>query len=720
MNLPRPHSNLLGALTGRPAPLFYRWDVTRDEIAWVGHREAVLGYAEHEMPRTRQDWRSLVHPEDAHAIEQALVAFLADRGTVCLEHRVRAKDDGWRLVADEAAFQGKDTVIGTIRLHPEEDPFRRYVEAAPVGVLAVADDGSIVFANQSAHTCFGYAPGELLGVPVETLAPVHLARHNEQLRNGDPERAGPILMAERELRGTRKDGTAVPVAVALTPLALGENVGLACTVMDLTELNRAGRDLEKFFDLSLDLFCIAGLDGYFLRVNPNFCNVLGYTDEELLARPYLEFVHPDDQGATLAEVAKLSAGRPVIQFRNRYRDSRGEYHWLEWAARSTPEEGAIFAVARDVTGRVKIEKELRAREERERAILDNTTAVVYVKGVDGRYQFVNKRHADLFSLDRTGVIGKTSYDIFPPKVAAVLTRNDRQVLETRETTNHQEIIPHADGNHTYVSVKFPLFDGDGQISAVAGISTDITDQLRAREADEQIRLAQVFQQKLYPSHPPSLPGLDVAGWALPISQVCGDYFDYVLREGRLAVSLGDVSGHGFGPALQMVEVRATIRLLLRDSAPLPDLVEDLNRILCVDLPESSFVSLFLAEIDAGNRSLRYVGAGHQSLLFKAAGGTTTLQSTGPLLGFDDSATFDRLNAIPIEPGDMLVLFTDGLTEAMNLRGEQFGMKRLIETVDRDRQKPSRAILENLFATIYDFAKGRTLEDDMTAIAVKIE
>ena len=716
MNIPLPSPGVNGAPKRPPAPLFYHWNVTRDEIAWVGNREAILGYAEHEMPHSRQDWHSLVHPEDASEIERLFATFLADRGAVCLEHRIRAKDDAWRHVANEAAFLGDDIVIGTIRLAaPAEDPFRHYVEAAPVGVLAVADDGTIVFANQSAHACFGYPPGELVGLPVETLMPAHLVRHNAHLREAEP-----LLMAERELRGTRKDGSAVPVAASLTPFAFGPNLGLACTIVDLTDLNRAERDMVKFFELSLDPFCIASLDGYFLRVNANFSTILGYTDEELLSRPFLEFVHPDDEAATLAEMAKLAAGQPVVQFRNRYRDSRGEYHWLEWAARSTPEERVVFAVARDVTERVKMERELLARDERERAILDNTTAIVYVKGMDGRYQFVNRRHADLFSVDRTTVTQKTVYDLFPAEMADALARNDQQVIETKETITIQEIVPHPDGNHTYISVKFPLFDGNGQVSAVAGISTDITDQIRAREADEQMRLAQIFQQKLYPQTAPSVPGLEVAGWALPISQVCGDYFDYVPRGGgQLAVSLGDVSGHGFGPALQMVEVRAIIRLLVRDSMPLHEVVEELNRALCLDLPESSFVSLFLAEIDAANREFRYVGAGHQALLFGAAGGTTILASTGPLLGILDIATFDCPAPIPIRPGDILVLFTDGLTEAMNLRGEQFGMPRLIETVERHRRESSRAILENLFAAIYDFAKGRTLQDDMTAITVKV-
>ena len=119
-------------------------------------------------------------------------------------------------------------------------------------------------------------------------------------------------------------------------------------------------ELVRLFDLSLDLFCIAGLDGYFRRVNGNFCRVLGFTTEELLSRPFADFVHPDDRGRTRDEVVKLSQGLLCVRFRNRYRDSRGDYRWFEWTAKSIPEEGIIFAVARDVTDQARMEDQLRS------------------------------------------------------------------------------------------------------------------------------------------------------------------------------------------------------------------------------------------------------------------------------------------------------------------------------------------------------------------------
>lgn len=116
-----------------------------------------------------------------------------------------------------------------------------------------------------------------------------------------------------------------------------------------SDLRRAERDLVRFFELSLDLFCLASMDGFFLRVNSNFSRVLGYSSDELLSKPFLEFVYPEDRQSTLEIMKDLTKGLPVVRFRNRYRHMNGHYLWLEWTAKSVPEEALIFAVARDVT-----------------------------------------------------------------------------------------------------------------------------------------------------------------------------------------------------------------------------------------------------------------------------------------------------------------------------------------------------------------------------------
>lgn len=118
-------------------------------------------------------------------------------------------------------------------------------------------------------------------------------------------------------------------------------------------LRRAASDLERFFELSLDLFCIAGLDGIFRRVNANFSRVLGYSEKELLSRPFMEFVHPEDREQTIDVMSQLQLGHPVVEFQNRYSVADGTWRCFEWTAKSVPQDRIIFAVARDVTNRMR-------------------------------------------------------------------------------------------------------------------------------------------------------------------------------------------------------------------------------------------------------------------------------------------------------------------------------------------------------------------------------
>jgi len=114
---------------------------------------------------------------------------------------------------------------------------------------------------------------------------------------------------------------------------------------------RAEEEVSRFFDLSLDMMCIAGFDGYFKRLNPAWERTLGYTVEELCSRPYMDFVHPDDRQVTTSEAARIREGRHILAFENRYRHKDGKYRWFEWAAVPYPSEQVIYAAARDITER---------------------------------------------------------------------------------------------------------------------------------------------------------------------------------------------------------------------------------------------------------------------------------------------------------------------------------------------------------------------------------
>lgn len=359
----------------------------------------------------------------------------------------------------------------------------------------------------------------------------------------------------------------------------------------------------------------------------------------------------------------------------------------------------------------------RAEQKRQfRSILDNTGAVVYIKDPQGRYRFVNSLYESLFHVSNEQIRGKTDFEIFNDHVAAQFRKVDQQVLESGEMVRIQEVATHDDGPHTYISVKFPLRNSRGRITGLAGISTDITDQFQAQQ---EIVAAQAVQRLLYPRTDPKFSGYDMAGTVSPANVVSGDYYDFIwLSPTRLVVAIGDVSGHGLGPALEMVETRSYLRAILRTEVRLDVTMECLNEFLYRDLRDSAFVTLFLADLDFSDHSFRYVGAGHRADLLRADGSIEMLKSTGLMLGVDAKVSYECSGPYSLNPGDLLLLSTDGITEAMDPVGEFFGHQRMLKEVRERVHFTARHVVEHLIQSARCTSKSHAQADDMTAVVVK--
>ena len=246
------------------------------------------------------------------------------------------------------------------------------VESSEEAIISNSLSGAITTWNQGAARLYGYTAAEALGRPITLLVPTELHEevHNllQRINAGEP-------VQRYETERLHKDGHRIDVSLRVSAVrdAQGTITGSSAIVRDMTGQKQAERALEQFFRLSLDLLCIAGFDGYFKRVNPAWTSALGWTTDELLATPFVNFLHPDDIEATRDIVSKLRGGDDVFSFENRYRARDGAYHWLRWNARTDPERQVMIAAARDVSAeKAAADKVLRGRDALEQRVRERT------------------------------------------------------------------------------------------------------------------------------------------------------------------------------------------------------------------------------------------------------------------------------------------------------------------------------------------------------------
>jgi PAS domain S-box-containing protein len=353
-----------------------------------------------------------------------------------------------------------------------------------------------------------------------------------------------------------------------------------------------------------------------------------------------------------------------------------------------------------------------------------------------RFTFANQAFCAALHRPLAEVLGKTDFDFYPGELAHKYVQDDRRVLETGEVL--EDVEEHCDpgGTTTYVQMlKAPLRDAHGQVVGVQGIYWDVTAAKRA-EAElgrtaAEFRLARRIQQRLFPRSIPRVPGLDIAvasfgfdigGASFPAEAIGGDYYDFVpLRDGSLGIAIGDVSGHGVGPALLMAEVRAYLRAFAQTEADVSAILGLMNRVLLPDIEDDRFITLLLAQLDPTARRFGYASAGHHPgyVLDTAGNIKRTLASTGTPLGVFPESTFPAGPVIPLVDGDLILLATDGVVEARAPDLTPFGLPRMLDLVRLYRQAPAREIIENLYHAVRAFAQGLPQFDDITATVVKV-
>ncbi|MCH7780171.1 MAG: SpoIIE family protein phosphatase, partial [Acidobacteria bacterium] len=229
---------------------------------------------------------------------------------------------------------------------------------------------------------------------------------------------------------------------------------------------------------------------------------------------------------------------------------------------------------------------------------------------------------------------------------------------------------------------------------------------KMRELERELQAAAKIQRRLLPGEPPSFAGYDIHGRNDPCHAVGGDYFDFQPRDnGCLGIALGDVSGKGMGAALLMATLQASFRAHAATNASPRELVERLNRAVCANAEANKFITFFYGELDGATHTLHYVNAGHNPpMLFRANGTLEPLRTGGLILGFEPTIRYTA-EEVTLAPGDLLLLFTDGVTEAERPDGEEFGEQRLSEIVRRGGQAPAADIAQRIRDEVDAFTHG---------------
>src|SRR6266436_5932077 len=261
------------------------------------------------------------------------------------------------------------------------------------------------------------------------------------------------------------------------------------------------------------------------------------------------------------------------------------------------------------------------------------------------------------------------------------------------------------------------------LASVAAIRVEnarLTEEQMERERlEREQQVASEIQQRFLPATAPIVAGYELQGISFPCYEIGGDYYDFIQREdGRLVIALGDVSGKGTAAALLMSSLHAAIHAQTGSHDTLVGTICAVNRYLAENIPSNRFVTLFCAELDPESGALSFLNAGHNPpLIVHAAGTVEQLASGGLPLGIKADAEY-REGRTTLQTGDVLVIYSDGVTEAASPNGEEFGPTRLYEVVSRNVDASAAGIRDRIESALTKFSQGTQAADDITLVIVK--
>ncbi len=353
--------------------------------------------------------------------------------------------------------------------------------------------------------------------------------------------------------------------------------------------------------------------------------------------------------------------------------------------------------------------------------------VARLRGRDERIEEVRISRTVMDEVMKNGKSVLTSDAQHDPKFASqtMALFGIRSVLAVPLSVDERNVfgIIYADSDTTNATFTEEHLNILTTLASVASIRVENAALLESRiereRMEHELELAIEIQQQFQPSAPPLMDEYEFQGISFSCYEIGGDYYDFIEQaDGNMLFALGDVSGKGTAAALLMSSVHASMHAQVSAKTPLKDIVTAVNQYLAENTPANRFVTMFVAELDQQTGVIKYINAGHNPPLIGRADGTVEqLESGGFPLGIIPSAQYD-VGETNLQPGEVLVIYSDGVSEANNLAEDEFGMERLIEVVRKNASASAAGMRDKVESALSAFTKTAPANDDITLVIVK--
>jgi phosphoserine phosphatase RsbU/P len=539
---------------------------------------------------------------------------------------------------------------------------------------------------------------------------------------------------EIDTKRKRKDGSLVDVSILGAPVIHeGKQMGDYGIYRDITQRKKSEEDLrlqtaylERLFNSAPEAIVWHDNDDRVISVNDEFTRMFGYTREEAIGKRINELVATPDLLVHAKDLSyKVGHGQRVESEAKR---KRKDGSLFDVSILGAPifhggMQMGVYAVYRDISERKKTQEELEIQETFFEKLFNAAPEAIVLHDNNDIIVDVNREFTRMFGYSHDESVGMHINDLLASEeflseangLSSQVIHGNRVELDSRRKRK--------DGTLIDVSILGAPIVHEGKQLAIYAIYRDITERKKAEEVrirlKEEARMARNIQTNLLPKGQPEIAGYDIAGKNIPALNVGGDYFDFIrLDEYRIAIGLGDVSGKGLAASLVMANVQATIRgLALFDDDP-KDCMEKANKLLFRSTDSRTFVSLFYGILDTRHHTLRYANAGQDMpMLFSAGGTCERLRTRGIALGMKEHVVYEE-SEISIKPGDRLLIYSDGISEAMNDTLEEFGQERTQKVVRLNKNECAGDLVEKIFAAVGTHLGNAAQNDDMTVVMVR--